>query len=83
MGGLVHHLFWALMFLKTYSTSTILKHLVCVDEKTLMKWVRHFVLAIALLELQVVIICHLIFLLIKSIDSTYHLLFTMQIQWES
>ncbi len=54
-------------------TSTRLKHLMGADEKTLMKWVMPFVLAIALLELHVV--CFLFFFPISIFkESDYSLL---------
>ena len=51
----VSHMFWALMFLKTYSKETVLSGMAGgVDEKTFRKWIWLFVCAIASLESDVV-----------------------------
>jgi hypothetical protein len=49
--GIIRHMLWALLFLKTYATETILCQMVGVkDKKTFRKWSWKFVEAISMLE---------------------------------
>ena len=60
--GCPPYLLWALMFVKLYSTETVLAHMVGVTEKTYRKWVWLFLRAITKLESKVVSIIAIILL---------------------
>jgi hypothetical protein len=53
-GGTMTHLLWTLMFLKVYPSDSTMKTLAGADNKTIRKWLSHFIPAISSLALFLV-----------------------------
>ena len=73
-GGSITHLLWTLILLKNYPTEDAIRRLTCgADQKTICKWTRQFVTAVAGLEPFLVSL--IAFLLLHTCIRNSHILF--------
>jgi len=78
-GAKLHHLLWALMFMKTYGTCSELACIFEVDEKTFRKWIWLIIIAISKIEDIVSRKCIIVLLLLCYLTDLYF----QKIEWEN